>query len=241
MVSIQVCDGGEPSLCSTQTATIVVAAVNDPPAVTAPADITTIATSAAGATVSFTAAGSDPEDGSITPVCTPPSDSVFPIAATTVTCTVTDSDGAAVSASFTVTVTDPAEPGEMRGEGFIRDEDAKYEFQFLARERASGAERARLSVRIDEHGGKKKGKKRDDRFESRSVDFMMFSDDPTIWPGRTPRPQVDTVLFSGTGVWNGDEGYRYEVFAQDVRRAGPTPGIHPRHDLGFGRNRRGRL
>jgi hypothetical protein len=44
---------------------------------------------------------------------------------------------------------------------------------------------------------------------------VAFSDDPSVRPGRSNRPQVDTVLFTGTGYWNGHSGYRYEVFAVD--------------------------
>ena len=98
----------------------------------------------------------------------------------------------------------------MHGEG-----DARYEFEFMARENARGDERARISIHIDEEGRKKGKKKRNDRFDSRTVDFIAFSDDPTIRPGRPARPQIDTVTFSGVGEWNGQRNYRYEVFAQD--------------------------
>jgi hypothetical protein len=223
VLALQVCDGADPNLCATQTATVTIVAVNDLPSFVPPANITTVATSTSGATVSFTAAGSDPEDGALTAVCAPASGSVFVVGVTTVNCTVTDSAGAAASGSFAVTVTPQADvptPGEMSGDGFIRDDDARYFFSFWARERASGSDRARLSVRIDEDGRKKKNKKRDDRFESRSVDFIGFSDDPTIRPGRGTRPQIDTVLFRGAGEWNGRSGYRYEVLAQDAGEPG---------------------
>jgi chitodextrinase len=78
---------------------------NLPPGFTPPANVTTPATSAAGAIVTFTATGTDPEDGSIAAVCTPASGSTFAIGTTTVNCTVTDSDGATATGSFTVTVT----------------------------------------------------------------------------------------------------------------------------------------
>jgi len=59
------------------------------------------------------------------------------------------------------------------------------------------------------------GHNRNDRFSATTTDFVAFSDDPTVRPGRSRRPQVDTVLFSGTGCWNGHSGYRYEVSAVD--------------------------
>ncbi|MDP2389849.1 MAG: hypothetical protein Q8N52_05930, partial [Acidobacteriota bacterium] len=139
----------------------------------------------------------------------------------TESCSATDAAGnSSAPGTFTITLNDITTPGEMIGQGFVRDDGAKYMFAFSARERASGSERARVSLRIDADG-KKKGKKgqnghdRDDRFESRTVAFMAFSDDPSVRPGRPSRPQIDTVLFSGVGEWNGTAGYRYEVFAQD--------------------------
>jgi hypothetical protein len=109
--------------------------------------------------------------------------------------------------------------GDMSGDGFVRDDDARYQFSLRARQDAQG-ESAQLSVRIDGDGRKKKdpkapGRPRDDRFESRTVTFIAFSDDPTIRPGQPRRPQVDSVLFRGMGEWNGQGGYRYEAFAQD--------------------------
>jgi hypothetical protein len=191
------------------------------PVVTVPVNITREATGVNGAAVTFTATATDNVSGALTPACSPQSGSTFPVGATTVTCTATDGRNTG-SASFTVTITNVTTPGEMRGDGFVRDDGAKYMFEFLARELASGAERARLSIRIDEDGRRKakKGKKRDDRFESRSVDDIVFSDDPGIRPGRQRRPQVDTVLFRGVGEWNGTGGYRYEVFAQDEGEPG---------------------
>src|SRR5205085_1717415 len=91
---------------------ISIHAANDPafcntaPTFTPPANITTPATSASGAVVTFTANGSDAQDGTIAAVCVPPSGSTFPVGPTTVNCTVTDSKGATASGSFTVTVTD---------------------------------------------------------------------------------------------------------------------------------------
>ncbi len=194
------------------------------PVIAAHGNEAAVATGAAGAVVSFAAPMfTDAVSGGGTATCGPASGAVFPIGTSTVTCTAADAAGNVSTSAFTVTVADVTTPGEMRGDGFVRDDDAKYSFAFLARERATGAERARISIRIDEDGrnrGRRDRRRRDDRFESRSVDFMAFSDDPTVRPGRARRPQIDTVLFSGAGEWNGQGGYRYEVFAQDAGEPG---------------------
>jgi hypothetical protein len=77
-----------------------------PPVVTVPANVTTAATSPAGAAVSYGAASaSDLVDGAITPTCSPVSGGNFGVGPTLVTCTATDAAGNTGSASFTVTVT----------------------------------------------------------------------------------------------------------------------------------------
>ncbi len=62
------------------------------------------------AVVNFTATASDNCDPSVTPACTPPSGSVFPIGATTVNCAATDAAGNTANCSFTVTVHDVENP-----------------------------------------------------------------------------------------------------------------------------------
>ena len=81
------------------------------PVVTVPANITTPATSPAGAVVTYTATANDDRDGPLTPTCTPASGSTFPVGTTTVTCTATDAAGNTGTNSFTVTVT-PAVPNK---------------------------------------------------------------------------------------------------------------------------------
>jgi hypothetical protein len=63
----------------------------------------------AGAVVPYVADASD-EGAPLTPVCTPPSGSFFPLGQTTVNCSVVDSEGDSGSASFTVTVNDTEAP-----------------------------------------------------------------------------------------------------------------------------------
>ena len=138
------------------------------------------------------------------------------IGTTTVVCSATDPAGNTGSASFSITVSDVTTPGDMRGDGFIRQNAARYQFEFRVVERASTDERGRLRLTIN-HDAKKK---KDDVFVAREVAFVAFSDDPTRRPGRRQRPQIDTVTLSGTGSWNGQAGYRYEVRAADEGEPG---------------------
>ena len=58
------------------------------------------------------------------------------------------------------------------------------------------------------------------RFEATSIGDVTFSDDRAFKPGRTLRPTVDTVRFTGTGRWNGRPGYTFEVLATDQGEPG---------------------
>jgi len=153
---------------------------------------------------------SDLVDGDRPVVCS--KSGFFPVGDTLVTCSSSDSRGNSSSASFTVRVADVTTPGAMGGIGLVRTGNVNYEFEFGAYER--GAERAKLQVHVTDVQSRRRNR-RDDRFYARTADFIAFSDDPTVRPGRSHRPQVDTVLFSGQGDWNGQGGYRYEVFAVD--------------------------
>jgi hypothetical protein len=76
-----------------------------PPVVTAPASATAIATSAAGSVVTYPGAtASDIVDLNASASCLPASGSLFPLGATTVTCSSTDFSGNTGTATFTVTV-----------------------------------------------------------------------------------------------------------------------------------------
>ncbi|MGA2854817.1 MAG: lamin tail domain-containing protein, partial [Verrucomicrobiota bacterium] len=76
---------------------------NSPLTITCPSNITVRATSPAGAVVTFTVttSGGCPP---ISVVCSPPSGSTFPIGATTVNCTATNTCGQQANCSFQVTV-----------------------------------------------------------------------------------------------------------------------------------------
>lgn len=80
------------------------------PTLSLPANMTVEATSAAGATVTFTATANDIVDGALTVTCAPASGSTFGIAATLVNCSTSDSSGNTVSGSFNVTVQDTTPP-----------------------------------------------------------------------------------------------------------------------------------
>lgn len=89
----------------------VVAPDTTPPLVTASGPVVAEATGPAGAVVTYAAAtATDDVDGSVAATCAPASGSVFPIGATTVTCTASDAAGNLGSATFTVTVADTAAP-----------------------------------------------------------------------------------------------------------------------------------
>ena len=74
------------------------------PVLSVPSSIVADADNTSGAPVSFVATATDAVDGTLIPVCTPTSGSVFPIGVTTVTCTATDAAGNGASATFTVTI-----------------------------------------------------------------------------------------------------------------------------------------
>lgn len=76
----------------------------------APANITTEATSAAGTAVTFTSNAMDTYDPSPTVVSTPASGNTFPLGTTTVSTTATDAAGNVKTLSFTVTVQDTTAP-----------------------------------------------------------------------------------------------------------------------------------
>jgi probable HAF family extracellular repeat protein len=81
-----------------------------PPVVACPGDLTLEATSASGATATFSATASDDETASPTITYSHVSGSVFPIGITTVTATAQDEAGNTATCTFDVTVSDTTAP-----------------------------------------------------------------------------------------------------------------------------------
>jgi subtilisin-like proprotein convertase family protein len=104
-------DGGSlNSFCLNMTAITV---VGNPPTIVCPANITANnAPGTCGAVVNFVGIAFDDEDGNISGdiVATPASGSTFPVGDTTVTLSVTDSDGNTETCDFIVTVVDNEDP-----------------------------------------------------------------------------------------------------------------------------------
>jgi large repetitive protein len=80
------------------------------PALGLPADRTVEATSAAGATVTYSSTASDKVDGPVTPTCSPASGATFPFGATPVACTAADKAGNSTPGAFNITVEDTTPP-----------------------------------------------------------------------------------------------------------------------------------
>jgi hypothetical protein len=104
---------------------LTVTNVSGNPVITVPSDITTDATSAAGAVVDFTVNATDPEDGPLTPDCDHSSGDTFPIGTTLVTCTATDADTNTATDSFSITVVDTAPVIAAQGGGALPDVTVK--------------------------------------------------------------------------------------------------------------------
>jgi hypothetical protein len=81
-----------------------------PPKVTAPKNIRVEATSPAGAIVTFVASATDPFDGTLPVTCAPASGSMFPLGATLVTCSATNSSGRTDTDTAIITVRDTTDP-----------------------------------------------------------------------------------------------------------------------------------
>jgi hypothetical protein len=116
----------------------------------------------------------------------------------------------------------------MQGDGSVRGEDGvtvRFDFDVdrLVQERRRH-DNDSLRLRID--GQTRRGQRT--RFESTAITSMAFSDDPGVRPGGgwfwwfpVFRVRTDTVVFSGTGKWNGASGYTFEVTAVDKGEPGP--------------------
>jgi subtilisin-like proprotein convertase family protein len=103
-VTCTVTDSADNMATATFTVTVVDATA---PVITVPATISVLATSPAGAVVTYSVTATDDIDGPVPVTCTPPSGSTFPIGTTTVECTATDAAGNVGTASFQVIVGGP--------------------------------------------------------------------------------------------------------------------------------------
>jgi alpha-tubulin suppressor-like RCC1 family protein len=81
-----------------------------PPIIGVPSNMIVEARGPTGANLTYVASANDPQDGPLTPSCTPASGTTFPLGTTSVTCTATDNEGLSSSGSFTVTVVDTTPP-----------------------------------------------------------------------------------------------------------------------------------
>ncbi len=173
-----------------------------------------VATSPAGAVLTYgPVTAADAVDGVRPVTCNPASGSTIPVGGTVVTCTSTDTRGNTSSSSFNVTVTaddgggdgDDSTPGKVYGYGFIRDDDTLFEFSFNALESASGFERGELqmSTKSGYCYHHRHSRRSQNRFVSLALDEVTFNGN-------------SSVQFSGTGRWNGRNGYRFAVSASDT-------------------------
>jgi hypothetical protein len=198
------------------------------PALLLPAPMVVEASGSDGAIVIFSVTATDAVSA-VTTVCSPASGTAFPIGTTTVNCTATDAAGNAAAGAFTVEVADPPTPGRMHGEGHVMSGPILYDFNFSVVEIASGRSSGWFKLQVCQPAPpKNRGRARDgdeherciggsSRFAAVSLTDGRFSNAPSFAPGRG-RAQAslnDTVMFSGTGSWNGAPGYRYEVRATD--------------------------
>jgi len=180
-----------------------------PPTLTVPAPITESTTTASGKVISFTTTATDAVTASPTVNCTPASGSTFPVGDTVVTCAAADAAGNVATGTFTVTVTmDTAPPptvlpGRLAGAGNVVSGDDNVHFAFDVRESAAG-ERGYLLAQVRRTRGKPTF------FMATHVSEVQMSDSADYTAGG-----IDTVMFAGTGVFNGATGYRFVVNAAE--------------------------
>jgi len=167
-----------------------------PPALTLPADITAEASSSSGAVVTYAASATDVVGGEVSPLCAPASGTVFPVGTTAVQCVAGDGSGNSASGSFNVTVNAATSlAGVMSGAGQVGHGATATMFAFHVKETASGLDRGWLYLLARQPGHQ-------DRFFAMLVTTVTFTT-------RT------AVTFAGTGWWNGQAGYAFEVTATD--------------------------
>ncbi len=206
-----------------------------PPNIVAPPNQSASTTNAGGVAVTYPpATATDTASGVQSVQCAPASGSVFPIGATTVTCTATDVASNASTASFTVTVQlTPTLDGRMFGIGFIAAGSQHHHLLFHVMQR-DGIDSGRLEYwfkdsrlcgedddfnvadgSLDNQYGHDHAAPK--RFQATAITEVIVTDDPAFRPGWAlgGEPQGDTVHVQGTGTWNGEAGYTFEMFTSD--------------------------
>src|SRR2546427_4422448 len=120
-------------------------------------------------------------------------------------------------------------PGRMEGDGRIDADGLLHRFEFRVEKQANGRVEGSLQFRQRARRGHEAQHEDEDdddrghhrnRFVATAITFVAFSDDPAITPDRKPKVSVDTVVFSGTGRWNGAPGHTFEVQATDAGEPG---------------------
>jgi hypothetical protein len=210
---------------STKTFTVTVRDTT-PPVIGAGSNVASVATSPAGAVVTFVLPiVTDAVDPAPVVTASPASGSTFPIGTTTVTVTARDAANNTSTKTFTVTVNQPSPtPGRMHGEGWLDRGGLREQYEFDVRERATGAERGSVWFNIralrsdDDRADRDNGSSRADRFESTLLTDVVFYDLAGVTPGG--RATMDTVRFTGIGRWNGAQGYAFTATATDAGESG---------------------
>jgi hypothetical protein len=167
-----------------------------------------------GADVTFAAPiASDAISGIASVSCTPASGATFPIGSTLVSCTATNGAGLTKTGTFTITVVDRSEPGKMTGQGDVpAPNNHEIDFAFTVFENRRGAEWGDVRIKVKDT---RRRRGDEERFDARTVDDVFFSNAPDYGPGRNSPTGIDTVIFRGTGRWDGRSGYSYVVTASD--------------------------
>jgi hypothetical protein len=106
----------------------------------------------------------------------------------------------------------------MTGKGDVTAADVEHHFMFQAASR-QGTQSGELKYWFEERAGARKGSGKQ-QFDSVLVSSVRFTDELVVSPGHPNGPLVDTVVFSGTGRWNGLGGYTFEARAVDAGEPG---------------------
>lgn len=112
-------------------------------------------------------------------------------------------------------------PGHMHGEGRIKnpaDANERQRFAFDVLERPTGQHHLRFNFwTVDPDDSPR----RTNVFDATSITEVHFSDDPAFRSGSASNaPAVDSVTFKGTGAFNGQGGFTFEVSATDQGEPG---------------------